>query len=57
MGIQIVNTSMKCDGCGATTACRHSGARWLCTLCWPVVFDGTVKADYERTMGPGPREG
>ena len=57
MGIQIVNTSMKCDGCGATTACRHSGARWLCTLCWPVVFDGTVKPDYERTMGPGPREG
>jgi ribosomal protein L37AE/L43A len=52
MGVTQFQIREKCDECGVTATCRHSGARWICLGCWPKVFDGTVKAD-TFTMGPG----
>jgi ribosomal protein L37AE/L43A len=45
VAIQVTQET-KCDQCRRTTSCRHTGYRWLCTVCWPIVFD-------TYTMGPG----
>lgn len=31
----------KCQSCGTVTACRHTGAWWLCPSCWALRFPDT----------------